>query len=411
MMPHIADMDTTFDIIITGGGLNGATMALGVAKLGMRVLVIDALLDQTQMSQDFDGRSYAMALTSVRLMRALGLWEQIAETSQPMLDIKVFDGAVGAKPSNFFLHFDHNEIEEGPMGHMVEDRHLRPVLQSELASNPRITYLSGTKVIGQHVDDRNIKITTDTGASYHARLLIGADGRTSQTAQRASIKRTGWRYQQTALVCAIEHDRPHNGVAYQYFMPAGPLAILPLAGNRSSIVWSETPENAAAIMALDDADYLDILRPRFGSFLGDIRLAGRRFSYPLGLTMANEFIAPRVALIGDAAHGMHPIAGQGLNAGLRDIAALCDVLQSAQNRGEDFASVAVLERYQEWRRFDNHTLALATDSFNKLFSNDNPVLRLGRDIGMGLVNAFPKLRRDFIREAAGLSGELPRWMK
>jgi 2-octaprenyl-6-methoxyphenol hydroxylase len=213
------------------------------------------------------------------------------------------------------------------------------------------------------------------------------------------------------LVCAIEHEHPHNGVAYQYFMPAGPLAILPLSGNRSSIVWSETHENAKIIMALDDEDYLEILRPRFGSFLGQIALAGQRFSYPLDLTMAKAFVAPRVALIGDAAHGVHPIAGQGLNAGLRDIAALCDVIQSAKERGEDFASVAVLNRYQEWRRFDNHSLAFATDSFNKLFSNDNPILRIGRDIGMGIVNAFPQVRRSFIREAAGLTGDLPRWMR
>ncbi len=194
-------------------------------------------------------------------------------------------------------------------------------------------------------------------------------------------------------------------------MPGGPLAILPLTGNRSSIVWSEADARAAQIIALDDDAFLAALRPAFGSFLGPISLAGARFSYPLGLTLANSFIAQRLALVGDAAHGVHPIAGQGLNAGLRDVAALAQVLGEARQRGEDIGSEQVLHRYQQWRRFDTATLALATDTFNRLFSNDNPVLRTVRDIGMGVVNASPTLRRAFIREAAGLTGDLPRLMR
>jgi 2-octaprenyl-6-methoxyphenol hydroxylase len=194
-------------------------------------------------------------------------------------------------------------------------------------------------------------------------------------------------------------------------MPPGPLAILPLPGNRSSIVWSETAENAAAIHSLSDDDYLAVLRPRFGDFLGEISLAGARFTYPLGLSVANQFVAERVALVGDAAHGMHPIAGQGLNAGLRDVAALVETLSDAKSRGEDIAAIDVLERYQQWRRFDTSTLVAATDLTNKLFSNDNPLLRLGRDFGMGAINAIPALRRTFIREAAGLTGDLPKLMQ
>jgi 2-octaprenyl-6-methoxyphenol hydroxylase len=237
--------------------------------------------------------------------------------------------------------------------------------------------------------------------------LIGCDGRGSGTAQRAGIKRIGWGYGQTALVCAIEHEKPHGGIAHQFFMPAGPLAILPLTGNRSSIVWSETEANATAFNALSDEEYLTMLRPRFGDFLGEISLAGARYSYPLALSMTDRLVTDRVALVGDAAHGLHPIAGQGLNAGMRDIAALVQIISEAQKRGEDYGSLAVLKRYEEWRRFDNTALALATDAFNKLFSNDNPVVRLGRDLGMGLINAMPSLRRGFIREAAGLSGDLP----
>jgi 2-octaprenyl-6-methoxyphenol hydroxylase len=308
------------------------------------------------------------------------------------------------------MHFDHTEIEEGPMGYMVEDRHLRHALLEAMNHEGNISQVEKARVVAQTVFANGITVTLDNGAQLNARLLIGADGRQSGTAQRAGVKRTGRDYGQTALVCAIEHEKPHNGVAHQFFMPPGPLAILPLTGNRSSIVWSETTDMAAQIHRLDDAGYIEVLKPRFGDFLGQIKLAGKRWTYPLNLTIANSFFAERVALIGDAAHGVHPIAGQGLNAGLKDVAALAEVLTLAARRGEDFASMQVLERYQEWRRFDTTTLAIATDTFNRLFSNDNPLLRAGRDIGMGLVNAIPGLRRGFIREAAGLTGDVPRLM-
>jgi 2-octaprenyl-6-methoxyphenol hydroxylase len=242
-------------------------------------------------------------------------------------------------------------------------------------------------------------------------VLVGSDGRNGPTAGRAGIRRQSWDYGQTALVCAIEHARPHGGVAHQFFMPSGPLAILPLTGNRSSIVWTERHEAAARIQALDDAGYLEVLRPRFGDFLGDIALGGRRWTYPLGLSVAERFVADRVALLGDAAHAMHPIAGQGLNAGLKDVAALAEVLADAKRRGEDPGRAQVLARYQRWRRFDTAALLLATDSFNRLFSNDNPALRMVRDLGMGAVGAVPGLRRRFMREAAGLTGDLPRLLQ
>ncbi|MDQ2090440.1 UbiH/UbiF/VisC/COQ6 family ubiquinone biosynthesis hydroxylase [Marimonas arenosa] len=398
------------DILIVGGGLNGPALALPLAQKGFSVTVIDALSETVRKNAAFDGRAYALALASKRLLERIGIWARVAEHSQPMLEIKASDGRAGQGPAPFFLHFDAAEIEEGPMGFMLEDRFLRRAFLEAMAGEPRIAQVED-RVEAQEVDASGVTLTLASGKTLRGRLLVGCDGRQSGTASRAGIKRTGWDYGQTALVCAIEHERPHHGIAHQFFMPHGPLAILPLPGNVSSIVWSETHDVAAEINALSDADYLEVLRPRFGDFLGEIRLKGKRFTYPLNLTIAHAFVADRLALIGDAAHGMHPIAGQGLNAGLRDVGALVDVLDHAVRRGEDFASASVLARYQEWRRFDTQTLAMATDLTNKMFSNDNPLLRLARDFGMGVVNAVPGLRRGFIREAAGLTGELPELMR
>ena len=399
------------DLIIVGGGLNGPALALAVAQSGFSVTIIDSLAVNTRKRADFDGRSYALAMASTRLLAGIGIWDVIRENAQPMLEIKVTDGRAGEGPSPWMMHFDHAEIEEGPMGHLVEDRHLRRAFLDAMAKDKRITHLAGETVVAQQIDRAGVTVTLASGATVEGTVLIGSDGRKSGTAARAGIKRTGWGYGQTAVVCAVEHELPHDGIAHQFFMPAGPLAILPLTENRSSIVWSETDARAAELLAMDDDAFLDALRPAFGSFLGQISLTGARFSYPLGLTLANSFIADRVALVGDAAHGVHPIAGQGLNAGLRDVAALAEVLQEARARGEDIGGAQVLERYQQWRRFDTTTLAIATDTFNRMFSNDNPLARAARDIGMGLINGAPALRRGFIRQAAGLSGDLPKLMR
>ena len=406
-LPILSSMSIDTDIAIVGGGLNGPILALALAQAGIKSVVIDALTTKVRKNAGFDGRSYAVALTSQRLLNNIGLWTNIKDNAQAILEIKVSDGRAGEGPSPFFMHFDHAEIEDGPMGYMVQDRYLRRTLLDAIAENPNVTHIQGETVVGQDVISGGVSVTLSSGKKISARALIGCDGRGSGTAERAGIKRIGWGYGQTALVCAIEHEKPHGGIAHQFFMPTGPLAILPLTGNRSSIVWSETEANATAFNALSDAEYLTMLRPRFGNFLGEISLAGARYSYPLALSITDRLVADRTALVGDAAHGLHPIAGQGLNAGMRDIAALVQIITEAQKRGEDYGSLAVLKRYEEWRRFDNTALALATDTFNKLFSNDNLVLRLGRDLGMGLINKLPGLRRGFIREAAGLSGDLP----
>lgn len=403
-------MDFDSDIVIVGGGLNGPALALALAQAGLEVTVIDALPRATRQDDAFDGRGYALALASQRLLSATGIWPEVADHSQPILEIKVSDGRAGEGPSPFVLEFDHAEIEEGPMGYMLEDRYLRQAFLNAMDGTDRITQVSGETVVAQDAVPGGVTVTLESGQAITARALVGCDGRKSGTAERAGIKRTGWDYGRTALVCAVEHTLPHNGIAHQFFMPPGPLAILPLPGNRCSIVWSERHETAAQIQALDDAGYLNALRPRFGDFLGALSLSGKRFTYPLNLTLANSFVGPRLALVGDAAHGVHPIAGQGLNLGLRDVGALAEVMVDAHRRGEDIGASNVLARYQSWRRWDTATLAAATDGFNRLFSNDNPLLRGIRDLGMGAVNAMPTLRRHFIREAAGLNGDLPRLM-
>ncbi|WP_113911558.1 UbiH/UbiF/VisC/COQ6 family ubiquinone biosynthesis hydroxylase [Roseovarius dicentrarchi] len=400
------------DIVIVGGGLNGPALALALAHSGLTVTIVDALPEDVRNDTAFDGRAYALALASVRLLRAIRVWDSIEDRTQPMLEIKVSDGRAGAGPlSPFYLHFDHAELEEGPMGHMCEDRVLRPALLAKMNETSEITQISGDAVVSQTTGPDGATLTLASGKTLRTRLIVGADGRSSGTASRAGIQRTGWGYGQTALVCALSHELPHHGIAHQFFMPPGPLAILPLPGNMSSIVWSESDKTAAEFAALSDDDFLHVLRPRFGDFLGEISLTGKRYTYPLGLTVANSFVAPRVALIGDAAHGMHPIAGQGLNAGLRDVGALHQVLTDARQRGEDLAAPDVLERYQRWRRFDVATLAMTTDLSNRLFSNDNPLLRAVRDIGMGAINAAAPVRRAFMREAAGLTGDLPDLMR
>jgi 2-octaprenyl-6-methoxyphenol hydroxylase len=394
------------DVLIVGGGLNGPVLALALAQGGIASVVIDAAPLGATASPDFDGRAYALALSSWRMLAALDVWPAVASHAQAIEGIRIGDGRPGEGASPAFLHFDQHEIPEGPMGHVVEDRFLRAALAAAL-DEAGITVRRGAAVTDQTVEAGGAGVTLSDGTTLSAPLLVGCDGRASGTAVRAGIGRRGWDYRQTSLVCALAHDEPHRGIAHQLFLPDGPLAILPLPGNRSSIVWTEARERAETIQSLDEAGYLAVLRPRFGDFLGDIALEGRRYAYPLGLSLAASWIAPRIALAGDAAHGIHPLAGQGLNLGLRDVAALAEVLVAAHRRGQDIGAPDVLREYQRWRRFDTALLAAATDGLNRLFSNDNPVLRLGRDLGLALVNRLPPVRRALIAEAAGLSGDLP----
>jgi 2-octaprenyl-6-methoxyphenol hydroxylase len=404
-------MNNDTDIIIVGGGLIGSALAIALSSIGFDVTVVDRQSNKLTKSQNFDGRAYALSHASIRMLKVLGIWNYFKENAQPILDIKVSDGRVGEGASDWFLHFDHQELEEGPMGHLIEDRYIREALKTDIEMSKQIKYIYNAEVISQNVKDTGVSLNLSDGQVLRTQLLVGCDGRNSKIAHWSNISHVGWNYNQTALVCALSHEKQHFGVAHQFFNPAGPLAILPLKDNKSSIVWTETIDRAKHINDMCDEDYLNALSPFIGNFLGSINLVGDRFSYPLGLSLADSFIAKRTVLVGDSAHGIHPLAGQGLNLGLKDIAALTEVLALAKRRGESFSSKQVLERYQKWRRFDTSAMAIATDSINKLFSNDNIILRSMRDVGLGSVNATPHLRRSFMRHAAGLSGDLPKLLQ
>ena len=403
-------MELDSDIIIVGGGLNGSLLAIAAAKIGFSTIVLDSKETHSDELNSFDGRSYALAASSVRLLKNLDIFEDIRDCSQPILDIEILDGKLVQGPSQFSLHFDNNEIHDGPMGYIIEDRFIQKALFAKILASKRIDYKFDSKVIKHYRQGSYISVRLDNGQKLRTKLVVGADGRNSDIAIQAKIKKSGWRYKQNALVCAIEHEIDHKGLAWQYFLPSGPLAILPMTGNRSSIVWTEKTKDADAISLLDDNQYMEILNSRLGSFLGKSKLIGGRHSFPLELRIADRFIDDRLALIGDAAHSVHPIAGQGLNAGFKDVAVLAHVLQDSCQRGEDFGSLGVLKRYEEWRRFDSVQLAYSTDLFNRLFSNENEALQLIRNIGIKILDSIPAAKRNIIREAAGITGELPRLM-
>lgn len=396
-------------LVIGGAGFAGLALAIALRQsLGERftVTVADPALAQTPSK---DPRATAIAAAARRLFEAIEVWDAVAPTAQPMLDMVVTDSKLDDAVRPTYLTFG-GEIEEGePFAHMVENRYLIDALVArarELGVD-----LRATAVRHYETTAKAVTVTLADGGEIEARLLVGADGARSAIREQAGIATHGWSYGQSGIVTTVEHERPHNGCAEEHFLPAGPFAILPLTGNRSSIVWTERTRDAERIVALPDDEFHAELEKRFGLHLGELKVVGPRRAYPLGLYNARSFIAERLALIGDAAHVIHPIAGQGLNMGLRDVAALAESVADAARLGLDIGSPQVLERYQRWRRFDTMTMSVATDGLNRLFSNHSDALRLVRDIGLGLVERMPALKRTFIREAAGVTGEVPKLMK
>ena len=406
----MSDKTYTSDVLIVGGGLSGMPLALALAQGGLSVTLVDALDPATATGAGFDGRVSAVAFSSCRMLSQLGVIKHLSGQMQPINDIIVSDGRVRGASSSLFLHFDHTEISDEPLGHLIENRHLRIALQAAVADEKRITMIAPNAVTEIEYG-AGVVATLKDGAQVKARVCFAADGRNSPTRIAAGMKTIGWDYGQTGIVTTVEHERDHEGVAQEYFLPGGPFAILPMVGKRASLVWTERHDSAKTILALDDAGFNDELRARFGDYLGEARAVGPRWSYPLSLQLARDYVRPRLALIGDAAHAIHPIAGQGLNLGWRDVAAAAEVVINAARLGQDIGALDVLERYQQWRRFDNVSLSLLMDGMNRLFSNDIGPLRFTRDLGLGIVNLIGPARRLFMRHAGGSVGELPRLLK
>ncbi|MBS0247180.1 MAG: ubiquinone biosynthesis hydroxylase [Proteobacteria bacterium] len=397
------------NLMIGGAGFAGLALAIALRQaLGARftVAVADPALAQTPSK---DPRSTAIAAAARRLFEAIGVWDAVAEGAQPILDMVVTDSKLDDAVRPTFLTFG-GEVEEGePFAHMIENRHLIDALV-ERANEIGID-LRATAVTSFETAPNGVTALLADSSEIKARLLVGADGARSAIREHAGIAFHGWSYNQSGIVTTIAHERPHNGCAEEHFLPAGPFAILPLTGNRVSIVWTESNREADRLVALPDDEFLEELEKRFGLHFGELKIVGPRRAFPLGLYTARSFIGERLALIGDAAHVIHPIAGQGLNMGLRDVAALAEAIADAARLGLDIGSPQVLERYQSWRRFDTMTMGVATDGLNKLFSNHSDVLRLARDVGLGLVERMPALKKVFIREAAGVTGDVPKLMR
>src|SRR5579863_8056 len=397
------------DVLVAGGGFAGLTLAIALRQgLGpsFSLAAADPALGA---SRGEDERASAIVAAARRLFETIGVWQAVAADAQPILDMVVTDSKLGDAVRPTFLTFA-GEIEPGePFAHMIENGLLVDALAAK-AREVGVTLQPSAVATFTRVGDRVTAALAD-GSEFNARLLVAADGARSTIRAAAGIATHGWNYGQSAIVINVAHERDHNGRAEEHFLPAGPFAILPLTGRRSSIVWTERTDEAQRIVALSDEDFHAELEQRFKLHLGELKVIGARRVHPLGFFVARSFIADRIALAGDAAHVIHPIAGQGLNMGLKDVAALAEVIVDAARLGLDPGSESVLEKYQRWRRFDTMAMGFATDGLNRLFSNRSDVLRLARDVGLGLVDRVPNLKRLFIREAAGLVGEVPKLLR
>ena len=396
------------ELVIAGGGLNGMLLAVACAGAGLSTIVIDRQ-DPAAMTGDcFDGRTSAIAYGSRLVFDGIGLWPAIEGEAESIREIRVADDG-----SPLFLHYDHRELAPGtttniPLGYIVENRVLRRALFDQAATFPSLRLFAPRAVASMDASEGGATVSLADGSRLRTRLVAAADGQNSPLRRAAGIRTVEWRYSQTGIVTTVAHQRPHRGVAVEHFLPAGPFAILPMTGNRSSIVWTEQADLAPRLLALPDAEFAAELRARFGDFLGEVAPVGPRWSYPLALMQAERYVARRLALVGEAAHVIHPIAGQGLNIGIRDIAALAEIIIDARRLGLDIGDPPLLERYERWRRADALLLAAVTDGLNRLFSNTIPPVKLARDFGLAAVNRLPPLKRLLMQHAMGVLGDRPR---
>jgi len=402
----------SFDVVVVGAGYVGLATAvsIAVARPSLRIVIVDAAPPEVWKN---DTRASAIAAAAGRMLESLDCWEELAPEAQAITDMIVTDSRTADPVRPVFLTFD-GEVEPGqPFAHMVPNRALNGALRRR-AAELGVEILPGLAATGLDVDPAHALLHLADGRSLEARLVIACDGVRSRLRDMAGIRTVEWQYSQSGIVCTIAHERPHNGRAEEHFLPAGPFAILPLTGNRSSIVWTERTQDAERLVKEEPLIFEHELEQRFGLKLGELRVEGTPRAWPLGLTLARDFVRPRLALAGDAAHGIHPIAGQGLNLGFKDAAALAEVVVEADRLGTDFGALDILQRYESWRRFDTFQMGVTTDVLNRLFSNDIGPIRAVRDIGLGLVDRMPGLKNFFIRQASGLAdmaGPAPRLLR
>jgi len=387
------------DAVVVGAGMVGLALACALGTEGLRVTVIDRQDFDSLKARSRDGRTSAIAAGSRRVLARADAWNAMEDAAQPILEIRVSDGA-----SPLFLHYDHALLDEGPLGWIVENADIRAALLERARALQTVEMRGGVAVESLVRDSHAVEARLSDGTRVEASLAVAADGHDSPMRRDAGIGVIAWRYDQTSIVCTVAHERPHRGIAHERFLPAGPFAILPMIGNRSSIVWTERASLVPGLIALSRTELDSELARRFGDFLGTVRVDGEIFTYPLSLSHAQRYTAPRLALIGDAAHTIHPIAGQGLNLGLRDVAALAEALIDARDLGLDIGSAEPLERYERARRADNTLMIALTDGLNRLFSNEVAPIRVARDVGLAAVNRVPPLKRAFMRHAMGLTG-------
>jgi 2-octaprenyl-6-methoxyphenol hydroxylase len=402
------------DILIAGAGYVGLAVAVSIktARPHLRVAIVDAAPPDIWQR---DTRASAIAAAASRMLNQLGCWDELAPDAQAMTEMIVTDSRTSDPVRPVFLRFDGEVAPGEPFAHMVANVSLNGALRRR-AAGVGVDILQGVAVDGFDIGGSSVMVQLADGRLVEACLLVAADGVKSRLREMAGIRTVTWEYGQSGIVCTVVHERPHNGRAEEHFLPAGPFATLPLkpgkdGKSRSSIVWTERTEDAERLVAEDEFVFETELEQRFGLKLGEIRVEGQPRAWPLGLTLARDFVKPRVALCGDAAHGIHPIAGQGLNLGFKDAAALAEVVVEADRLGQDIGAIDVLERYQQWRRFDTLRMGATTDVLNRLFSNDLGPLRAVRDLGLGIVERMPRVKAALIRQASGLSGDTPRLLK
>jgi 2-octaprenyl-6-methoxyphenol hydroxylase len=397
------DEQIAADAVIAGGGLVGLSLAIALARAGVQTVVLDGEDPARMRSAEFDGRVCSVAYGSKRVLDGIGVWAGMAPEAEPILEIRVSD-----KEAPLFLHYDHRDVGDEPLGWIVENRVTRTALLDAAAECPNLTHLAPVSVDSFTPAGERIDARLADGRVVSARLAVAADGRRSRLREAAGIGTVEWSYNQTGIVCTVRHERPHRGIAHERFLPAGPFAILPMTGQRSSLVWTERSDLVPHLLGLDAAGFHAELVARFGDFLGEVEMAGPRWTYPLSLVHAKRYAGERLALAGDAAHGIHPIAGQGFNLGVRDVAVLAELIVDRHRLGLDIGAPDLLARYERWRRFDVTTIIAVCDGLNRLFSNDIAPVRLARDIGLAAVNRAPPLKRLFMRHAMGTVGQLPR---